>query len=87
MRLVFATLENYSVMAQALTLSGATNRLLSYYIIKDRPPHALQYYVETGLSIKVIKHRPRSFRENRQAYTRERRIALAKRLKDYEDAA
>lgn len=84
-KLYLATIATYRVMSESLTKYNYKTRLLSYYLLKDHPDEALTHYVETGISLRKPKQRKRHWHKNRVTYLRERRIALALRLKHYEE--
>jgi len=80
-----ATLAGYYYMAQTMTECGYKDRLLSYYLLRDSNEKALPHYVETGVSWRVPIPRKKSWSKNRISYVRRRRVALAQRLKAYEE--
>jgi hypothetical protein len=83
-KLYLATIATYRVMSESLTKYNYKTRLLSYYLLRDYPDEALTHYVDTGISLRKPKQRKRHWHKNRVSYLRERRIALAERLKRYE---
>lgn len=84
-RLFLATIATYRTMSEGLTEVGYNDRLLSYYLLKKHPDIVFTHYVETGIAYRKPLNRKRDWKNNRVAYTRIRRIDLAKRLKNYED--
>jgi hypothetical protein len=85
MRIYLATLATYYVMSQALTECDYEDRLLSYYLMRDYDDRALTEYIKTGVSWRVPKSRKKTWFKNKDSFVRVRRLALAKRLKAYEE--
>lgn len=55
---------------------GATNRLLSYFELKDRPSEVLEAFVKTGVIGKYVKKMPKASWKS-EAYRNYRRLSLA----------
>jgi hypothetical protein len=85
MRLVMATLCTYWFMSKSMTDVDYRDRLLSYYLLKDLDDIQLHSYVKTGYSHRKPKTRTRNWTKNRVSYLRIRKLALANRLKRYEE--
>ncbi len=85
MRLFLATIATYRQASEGLTEVNFNDRLVSYYLLKNHSDEVFTHYVETGIAFRKPKNRKRNWKDNRVTYLRIRRLALAKRLRSYED--
>lgn len=87
MRIILATLLRYKDHAVALS-SGRqfhADRLISYYISRNYTDEELRIYVETGFPPELnVKSRNKW---TSTKYLRNRRIALAERMRIYESSS
>lgn len=71
-------IENYE-WSKLMTDLGANDRLLSYWVLKDKPNQIIEHFVTTGLSLreKPPLRRKRVVRRRSRETSEEERIALA----------
>jgi hypothetical protein len=82
LKIILATLLKYRDHAVALESCNHIDRLLSYYMQRNYPDESLQVYVTTGFPPKRIVKSKNTWKST--LYIRNRRIALANRLINYE---
>lgn len=79
MRIVFATWFGF---LNNMHDAGAKDLLLSYYELREEGPEVIPHLVDTGRYLNASKKKTVGW--NKSVYVRRRKVALNRRLREYE---
>jgi len=80
LKMMFAT-NTGTTFSNLMNSVGATNRLLNYYELRDKPPELLQKYVKDGVW-KQHTNKPQKLKWDNIRYRSKRRMAMANKLEN-----